>query len=160
MPVTERRKPHPALTNVRAKITVGIHGEEGGEMHGSDTFAEDGAIERSSELTVADIGTIHEFGLGVPERSFIRAWFDEASDENRALLQSRLKLVIAGKLTPEQALERCALKFEAGVRRRIRARIPPPLAQSTIDRKGSSTPLIDTGQLVSSIRAKAEVKRK
>lgn len=156
--VKERRKPAPALTGARAKITVGIHGAEGDAMHGEATFAEDGALEPNTELTVAEVATFHEFGTRhIPQRSFIRAWFDESVAENRALLLSQMQLAIAGKLTLEQALERCALKFEAGVRKRIRARIPPPLAQSTIDRKGSSTPLIDTGQLVSSIRAKAEV---
>lgn len=161
MPIKDRKRAPAALPHgARAKITVGIHGAEGDAMHAEATFAEDGALEPSSELTVAEVGSFHEFGTStIPQRSFIRAWFDESVAENRELLNSQLKLAIAGKLTLEAALERCALKFEASVRKRIRARIPPPLAQSTIDRKGSTTPLIDTGQLVSSIRGKAEVLR-
>lgn len=129
----------------KAKVTVGIHGTDGAKVH-------------EGEITVADVGAFHEFGTStIPARSFIRGWFDESVAANRGLLASQMRLVMAGKLTLETALERVALKMEASVRNRIRAHIPPPLAQSTIDRKGSSTPLISTGQLVSSIRAKSEV---
>lgn len=139
--------PKIAPRGTRATITVGIHGTEGGA-----------AQKESPELTVADVATFHEFGTRtIPARSFIRAWFDERVAENRDLLLSQLKLVAAGKLTLEDAMQRVALKMEASVRKRIRAHIAPPLAQSTIDRKGSSTPLISTGQLVASIRAKADV---
>lgn len=135
-----------APRGTRAKITVGIHGAEGGT-----------AKREAPELTVADVASFHEFGRGVPQRSFIRGWFDERVRENRELLLSQLKRVAAGKLTLDVAMQRVALKMEASVRQRIRAHIPPPLAPVTIARKGSSTPLIDTGQLVSSIRAKSEV---
>jgi hypothetical protein len=60
--------------------------------------------------------------------------------------------VIAGKVPNVRvALDRLGAKFVGDIQRRIKAHIPPPLQQSTIDRKGSSTPLIDTGVLWSSI---------
>jgi hypothetical protein len=144
MTVKETRKPPPNLTG-KIRLTVGVHGEEGGAAHGEG-------------LTVADVGSFHEFGLGVPQRSFIRGWFDEAvgSGELGALLSAQLKLAVAGKVTLDQALERVGLKVEAGVKKRITQRIPPPLAPSTIAKKGSSVPLIDTGQLRASIRAKVD----
>lgn len=135
------------------RITVGIHGEEGGATHG--------AAEGGDGITVAEIGAIHEFGTAtVPQRSFIRAWVDEAlaSGELSKLFQAEAKRVLQQRATPEQAGERIALACQASVQRRIRDRIPPPLAQSTIDRKSSSVPLIDTGQLRASIRARSKVK--
>jgi hypothetical protein len=161
--ITDRRNaPAPNLSG-RATITVGIHGAEGGAEHSDPlaggSFADDGAIEGASAppLTVAEVGAFHEFGTRhIPQRSFIRAWFDEAvaSGEIADLLRSQLKLAVAGKLPLDQALERVALKCQASVQKRITKRIPPPLAQSTIDRKGSSVPLIDTGQLRASIRGR------
>jgi hypothetical protein len=155
--VRERTKPAPDWVGKRAKITIGIHASEGQEIHDDATFAEDGALEPGKALTVAELGAIHEFGLGVPQRSFIRGWFDESIERNRELLNSQLKLVVAGKLPLAQALERVALKCEADVKRRIRNRIPPPNAPATIAKKGSSVPLIASGQLRASIRGKAEV---
>lgn len=158
MTVRERRRAPPELTGKRASITVGVHGTEGGELHDGATFADDGALELPSDLTVADVASFHEFGTrNVPQRSFIRGWFDEQIDVNRELLRTALTEVVSGKRPLQQALERVALKMEANVKRRIRNRIPPPLKPETIARKGSSVPLIDTGQLRASIRAKVSL---
>lgn len=133
----------------KVSLTVGIHGAEGAAAHGET---------KGEPLTVAQVGAFHEFGTSrVPQRSFVRGWFDESQAEIAELLRSQLALAAAGKLTVEQALERVALKCEASMKKRIRNRIPPPLAPETIARKGSSVPLIDTGQLRNSIRAKAEI---
>lgn len=49
-------------------------------------------------------------------------------------------------------LERVGLWAQGSIQQRISDGIPPPNAESTIRRKGSSTPLIDTGQLRTSIK--------
>jgi hypothetical protein len=102
--------------------------------------------------TVADIALVHEFGLGdVPERSFLRAWVDE----NKAEIQQRLKAatesVVFGQQTADVAMNRFGLWAVGEVKKRIIAGISPPLDPKTIARKGSATPLVDTGQLLSSI---------
>lgn len=119
------------------KISVGIHEAEGAQEH-------DG-------LTVLELATIHEFGIGVPERSFIRAWFDENEDRARVALTRLLESVVAGKRQPDQAIELFAQWAVGDMQARIARGISPPLAEKTIARKGSSTPLIDTGQLRSSL---------
>jgi hypothetical protein len=150
----------PKAAPKRFSITVGIHAAEGGADHtDGGTFADDGAIEFSGAepRTVAEIASYHEFGLGVPQRSFIRGWFDESKEQMRELLRSQARLAIEGRITTEQAAERVALKAEAGVKLRIRNRgngAYPPNAASTIARKKSTVPLIDTGQLRSAIRGK------
>lgn len=109
-----------------------------------------------SNLSIGELGAVHEFGSSdgrVPQRSFIRGWFDESQAAITALFLSQFRLAAAGKIFYEQAVERCALTCAAAIQRRIVAGIDPPLKQATIDRKGSSTPLIDTGVLKSAITA-------
>lgn len=128
-------------------VTVGVHSDDANHTHGST----------GELLTVGDIATIHEFGApaaNIPQRSFIRGWYDESQAEIRAVLKTELAAVVSGKRTVAQAFERAALRFEGSVKERIRRHIPPPLKPATIARKGSSTPLIDSGQLRNAIRAR------
>jgi hypothetical protein len=121
-------------------ITVGILAEAGKEAHVDDS------------LTVLEVAVFNEFGTDrIPERSFIRAWFDENESRLRTALSRMMVSVIAGKRTKEQALELLAQTCVGQIQKRIANGISPPNADSTIDRKGSDKPLVDTGQLRSSI---------
>lgn len=124
----------------RSQIAVGITEAAGDKPHGD------------GQLTILDIATFHEFGTGnIPERSFLRAWFDENQEQAKEWVERVTKLVVEGKLTKEKALNLLGLKFVNEIQQRMANGIPPPLAPATIARKGSATPLIDTGQLRSSI---------
>lgn len=126
-------------------LTVGIQAEEASNPDGS------------GKTTIGEIATINEFGIGVPERSFIRAWADENEPKNLEVLRKIGESVVTGKgPTPDQGLNQAGLRFVGDIQARISAGIGPPNAASTIARKGSSVPLIDTGQLRSSIRHKVE----
>lgn len=103
-------------------------------------------------MTVADVALIHEYGLGsVPERSFLRAWVDENQPAIEARLKREVEGALFGKHSPQQAMDRFGLWAVGEIKKRIIGGITPALAAETIVRKGSSTPLIDTGQLLSSI---------
>ena len=108
-------------------------------------------------VTVLDKAIWNEFGTmrngkpHVPARSFIRATFDMHRAEAIKRLTALLRQVVAGKLTEKVALERFGLWFQGLIQKRIAAGIPPENAASTVKRKGSSKPLIDTGQLRSSV---------
>ncbi len=129
----------------KIEVTIGIHAAEAGSSHG------DG-------MTIGDIGSIHEFGTQtVPQRSFVRSWFDERQAFIADTLRTQLQAVIAGKRPIEQAAERIALAFEGDVKRRIAQNIPPPLAPATIARKGSSVALIDTGALRNAVRGQVKI---
>jgi hypothetical protein len=65
-----------------------------------------------------------------------------------------MALVAQGKLTADKAAERVALACEGSMKKRISRGVPPPNAAETIRRKGSSKPLINTGQLRNAIRGK------
>ena len=103
-------------------------------------------------LSNAEIGAIHEFGLGhVPERSFIRG----TVDANRSEINARLKAVAGGIFKARDEIKRGAALFGewfvGKMKMRIRDGIAPALKQETIDRKHSSTPLIDHGELLGSL---------
>ncbi len=118
-------------------LRVGILSEAAGASHGA--------------MTVGDIATLHEFGIGQPERSFIRAWADEESGKIEIALRKVAESVIRGKYDLATGLERVGALFAASIQARIAGGIAPANAPSTIAKKGSSTPLIDQGILRSSI---------
>lgn len=126
----------------KASIEIGIFAADGAQEYAGKT---------TRGLSVLQVGVFNEFGLGVPERSFIRGYFDENQQALQALAANLMRTVIDGKRTRDQALEVLGLRMVAEIQARIARGISPPNAPETIARKGSSTPLIDTGQLRSSI---------
>jgi hypothetical protein len=110
-------------------------------------------LAKRTPYTLLQVAIVHEFGGGhVPARSFIRATIDEKRAEIHAEQIKAARAVIAGKVTPEVALQRLGAFVVGLVQARIAAGIAPPLAASTLRRKGrKSTPLILTGQLRSAI---------
>ncbi len=126
----------------------------------------DGAVEvkgkpptpgRSGEgVSNIELAAIHEFGApgaGIPERSFIRSSFEAHRPEYIALLAKLLPKVIENKMQLNQALGLVGARMAADMKNGITtgAGIPPPLEDATVAAKGSSRPLVDTGQLVNSI---------
>lgn len=117
--------------------------------------------------TLGEIATIHEFGATwtdeagnqreIPARSFLRGWFDENEARLKEMLVKRLQA--NGPARWQNAFAQLALWIQADIQRRIRRRIPPPLAPATIKRKKSSVPLIDTGQLLAAITARVAGKK-
>jgi hypothetical protein len=62
-----------------------------------------------------------------------------------------MRTVIEGKRTSDQVLEILGQRAVGQIQERIASGIAPANAPSTVAKKGSSTPLIDTGVLRSSI---------
>lgn len=121
-------------------FTVGLHEEDGGASKG------DG-------LTLVEVAEIHEFGLGnAPARSFVGAFADEIEDQAAADLRKLATAVVEGKVAAARGMDQLAARYGGLCQARISAGIPPELAEVTVQRKGSSVPLIDTGQLRASIR--------
>ena len=105
----------------------------------------------ASGMSVLEVATIHEFGLGNhPERSFIRAFADQ--DKNKILGKERklAESVIKGTNTVDSALEKLGVVLQADAQGFIQSgRVSPPTAKD-------GTTLIDTGQLVTSISHEVE----
>jgi phage gpG-like protein len=130
-------------------VVVGVTGDRGSAPHRSGEGA-----------TVVDIAAVHEFGdpsANIPERSFIRATVDAQAKKYRAYIskgidQELAQTVRSGSVpTQSLTLKRVGLMVEGDIKKRIAQGIAPPNAPATIARKGSSKPLIDSGQLRASI---------
>lgn len=112
---------------------------------------------RAQRLSLLEVAVVHEFGAGpVPQRSFIRAAIDEKRSEIEAEMANLARGVVSGKLDGRAALDLLGAKVAGWCQARIAAGIAPALKPATIRRKGSSTPLVDTGQLRSAITWRVE----
>lgn len=124
----------------RHTVEVGVFGSE--KKRGSPT------------ITVAQVAEWAEYGIGQPQRSWLRAWVDANEDLINQRIDRETREVLSGKRTQEQAIKRIGVWLQGEIQLNI-ANFPDngfePNAESTIARKGSSTPLIATGQLRSSI---------
>lgn len=104
-----------------------------------------------SGLTVATVAFQNEFGVGVPERSFFRSALSENKKDIINLQAKLLKQVQSGEMSVQKALGLIG-RFTADlITGKIVSLKSPANKQSTINKKGSSNPLIDTGQLRDSI---------
>lgn len=102
------------------------------------------------------IANTHEFGvvisrpggsIVIPERSFMRSTFDEKEKDWAKFMEARLKKVLTMQMTVEQMYDQIGAKAAAEIQKTIRTLSDPPNAESTIEKKGSSNPLIDTGDM-------------
>jgi phage gpG-like protein len=139
-----------------AVVKVGVQGAQGAANH------------QGTHLTVAQLATIHEFGkvihqprmnrtITIPERSFLRATIDQYRD---ALARRQVLLTqgfLLGKFGLDGAMELLGQYTVGLIKQRIANGIAPPNSRWTIAAKGSSKPLIDTGQLRNSITYVVEI---
>lgn len=121
------------------KANVGIFGTRANSTH------------KNSRETVGEIATKHEFGLGVPKRSWLRDGLTEAAPQLATFSKRIGEQILRGKISKLDATKQFGLYAAGQLRKRMAAGIPPPNSPYTIRRKGSSTPLIDTGQMRAAI---------
>jgi hypothetical protein len=116
---------------------------------------DDAGTDPESGKTIAEIAYYNEYGTQdgrIPARPAHR----NAFDDNRAKLDSLqvrlIKGVADGKLSADRAAKIMGETHQGFVRRSIQTLSTPANADSTIAAKGSSNPLIDTGQTLQSVR--------
>jgi hypothetical protein len=108
------------------------------------------------DLTIAEIAVVNEYGTEdktIPARSFARSTFDEKREELVGLGKKLMTGVVDGKIGIKPALDVMGSTLANAMKRKIvdGAGVPPPNAPSTVAKKGSSRPLVDTGRLVNAI---------
>lgn len=103
----------------------------------------------SKSISLGELAAIHEYGIGVPMRSFIRSW--ARGPDPKPLLRRVAVALANGRIGKAQAQRLMGEILQASCQKNVSDGIPPPNAASTVKRKGSSKPLIDTGQLRGSI---------
>ena len=117
-------------------------------------FFEDGTPRTAGDITNAELAAIHEYGTDkIPERSFMRSTFDRMRPKYEAIVAKLSGEVVDGKMTLAKLLDLVGLKIENDIRRAVKTGpgIPPPNAPSTVKRKKSSRPLVDTAQMINAL---------
>lgn len=142
------------------EVHVGVLASQGGnDLHKKSLD------ETNTKITLLELAAIHEFGspsAGIPERSFIRRTFQEpeGQKELKGVYEKLARTVITGRMDALRAMEILGMTMQGMVKRRILVMlIPPPNAPSTVAAKGSSRPLVDTGQLVGAISYEIKEKK-
>jgi hypothetical protein len=111
-----------------------------------------GAEPHVGGATLGEVATWNHYGTStIPARPFIVGPIDAKQTEIRSLIERLVKGISLGKVGADQALDLLGQKLRDTCVSAINAREFEPNAESTIARKGSSTPLVDTGQLKGSI---------
>ena len=102
--------------------------------------------------TVADVATWNHYGTTrIPARPFLTETMSRHGAAINKLFARIARGVALEKLTVEQGLGLMGEHLVGEVKRTISEGVPPPNAPATIEQKGSSTPLIDKGQVRAAI---------
>lgn len=145
MPVTTKDNGYDKLiaTINAAKnlsVTLGIHAEEG-------------AAQGEGGRTVAQNAEDLEFGTSnqVP-RPAITAFGDRMATEAPRAIRDRYAAALKAGKNPAQAIDQLAQVWAGEIQAATASTAPNK--QSTMDRKGSTVPWVDTGQTKAAIRGK------
>jgi hypothetical protein len=121
-------------------VFAGIIGAKGGEE-----------IPEGGKLAIVEYATLNEFGTDmIPSRPFMRQGSRNAEDLIYRRMASKAKL-LGNKYTFRELLEISGLIMQKEIRKAIRDIKTPPNSPTTIQNKGSSNPLIDTGRMRQSV---------
>ena len=102
----------------------------------------------------ATIAAVHELGApsrGIPARPFLIPTMQNNADKYVRLMAQGFKAALQDKSQADEVYEKIGLVASSDVKDYIVSGQFVPLKQSTIDRKGSSKPLLDTAELRNSI---------
>ena len=117
--------------------------------------SETGGIQYPDGTPVTLVAAVNNFGSqsrGIPARPFMEAGAQAALAGDAGKIAAELvPLLNEGKITIEEILEHMGPFAEGAFKAAFTGNEWAPNAQSTIDAKGSSQPLIDTGLLRNSL---------
>ena len=94
--------------------------------------------------------------IKIPERSFLRSTFDSENGRIMEQTERAIGQVIEGKMSADDMLDLCGQQFATAIKDKIVEISTPPNHPYTVEQKGSSNPLVDTGGLVESITWKVD----
>ena len=115
----------------------------------------DASVHDGGDMSVAAIAYINEYGTRdgrIPPRPAHTNAFDDNKISLNNLVKRLVKGVSEGKLTAQKAAAILGQTHEDSVKQSITNLRTPANAPRTIAQKGSSNPLIDTGQTRNSVR--------
>ena len=149
---TDFRAVNRMLKGLKKELGKGKNGAKAGYVKGQPRKPGDG--ETSAPATMDEVALFNEFGTAtIPPRPFLRNAQKKAAERGGEIVQSGLN---AG-LSMGAIMKNVAEGLQDLIVESIEDNIPPPNAESTVAKKGSSHTLIDTSQLRASVRRGAVV---
>lgn len=115
------------------------------------------------QVTEAMRGYLHSIGIhlkdetnkiNIPERSFMRSGFDSRKRKIQKQGEKLLTDVLTMKTRAKPAMKALGLVISTQIQEYLTSLSSPPNHPATVQNKGSSNPLIDSGQLRESITYK------
>lgn len=100
----------------------------------------------------AVLGETKPHTIQIPARPYIRSTVDQNAEDYYRHAETLSGLMMDGELDKFEALSLMGQKIESDIKNTIINVRSPPNARSTIRKKGSDNPLVDTGLLGGSIR--------
>lgn len=94
--------------------------------------------------------------ITIPERAFLRNGFDTNKDSVMKDAEQILPSVLDGSLATDEFLKMIGLILSSDIKDYARQLDSPPLHPFTVKQKGSTNPLIDTGDMIESITYEVE----
>ncbi|MFB7302615.1 hypothetical protein [Heyndrickxia sporothermodurans] len=94
--------------------------------------------------------------IKIAERSWLRSGYDENIDKIVREIETFVPDIFENNVNIDVFMNQIGKEFASLIQKKLRAITNPPNSAMTIERKGSSNPLIDSGRLVQSIEHRVE----
>lgn len=94
--------------------------------------------------------------ITIPERAFLRNGFDKCKDEVIDKAEKVMGDVLGGTMSADQLFELVGLLMKSRIQDYARELDNPPNHPYTVEHKGSSNPLVDSGDMIGAISYKVE----
>ena len=114
-------------------------------------------------VSIVEYATWNENGVAgkkgkwkIPPRPFIKGWADSNKAQIKSTMERLYSQVADGQITASTALDKLGVFAKSGIQSYIRRGNFVPNAPSTIRKKGSSQPLIDSGTMRKSVNYEVE----
>lgn len=144
---TDFRAVNRMLKGLKKELGKGKNGAKAGYVKGQPRKPGDG--ETSAPATMDEVALFNEFGTAtIPPRPFLRNAQKKAAERGGEIVQAGLNT----GLSMGAIMKNVAEGLQDLIVESIEDNIPPPNAESTVAKKGSSHTLIDTSQLRASVR--------
>ncbi len=89
--------------------------------------------------------------IKIPERSFLRSGHDECVDEILNMTEKAISQVISGKMGSHKLIDWVGEQMATHIKEYAASLSTPPNHPYTVDQKGSSNLLNDTGDMINEI---------
>ena len=115
------------------------------------------APNKEAGQSISSIAKKNEFGVpikNIPSRPFMQVTMNRYYRYMKVYMVALARLTVKGELTSRETFEKIGNLYHIAIKQSIMDNIPPPNSPITIAMKRSSRTLIDTGQMLLSVKYK------